>query len=163
MAGIICIRAFNHAGIGIVTSNSCSIGLEDPDLAGIKLAIAIGITADIARRNTGHIVTHRDIAQRRITDTRAVFGNPSLVVLDEPSSNLDKDGETALLSCLAELKRRKVSVVIVSHQASTLDAVDKLLILKDGAVEFFGLRNDFLAQSQKTARILRSVPTPSAI
>ena len=101
--------------------------------------------------------------RQRIGLARAVFGNPSLVVLDEPSSNLDKDGESALLNCLMELKRRKISVVVVSHQASTLDEVDKILILKDGAVDFFGSRSDFLAQAQKSARPLRSVPATSAI
>lgn len=101
--------------------------------------------------------------RQRIGLARAVFGNPSLVVLDEPSSNLDKDGEVALLACLAELRRRKTSVILVSHQVSTLDEVDKILVLKEGAVEFFGSRVDFLAQAQKPSRPLRSVPATSAI
>lgn len=101
--------------------------------------------------------------RQRIGLARAVFGNPSIVVLDEPSSNLDKDGEAALLACLSELKQRKISVVVVSHQASTLDEVDKILVLRDGAVDFFGSRAEFLAKAQKTARTLRSVPATSAV
>jgi ABC-type lipoprotein export system ATPase subunit len=70
--------------------------------------------------------------RQRIGLARAVYDNPSLVVLDEPSSNLDSDGDAALLSCIAELKKRGTTVVMISHRPNTLGAVDKLLLLREG-------------------------------
>jgi len=80
--------------------------------------------------------------RQRIALARAVYGDPSLVVLDEPSSNLDGDGDIALAHCVAELKQRGVTVMIVSHRPNTVGMADKLLVLKDGAVEMFGTRTE---------------------
>jgi ATP-binding cassette, subfamily C, bacterial len=84
--------------------------------------------------------------RQRIGLARAVYGNPSLVVLDEPSSNLDTDGDTALLSCISDLKHRGTTVVMITHRPNTLGAVDKLLVLKDGMSEMFGPRNEVVAK-----------------
>ncbi|PBC09376.1 type I secretion system permease/ATPase [Mesorhizobium sp. WSM3859] len=83
--------------------------------------------------------------RQRIALARAVFGMPNLIVLDEPSSNLDADGDRALSDCALELKRRGSTVIIVSHRPSTLANVDKILLLRDGAVEAFGMRNEIVA------------------
>jgi ATP-binding cassette subfamily C protein/ATP-binding cassette subfamily C exporter for protease/lipase/ATP-binding cassette subfamily C protein EexD len=83
--------------------------------------------------------------RQRIALARAVFGTPNLIVLDEPSSNLDADGDRALSDCAIELKRRGSTVIIVSHRPSTLANVDKILLLRDGAVEAFGMRNEIVA------------------
>ena len=89
--------------------------------------------------------------RQRIGLARAVYDNPSLVVLDEPSSNLDSDGDTALLSCIAELKKRGTTVVMISHRPNTLGAVDKLLLLRDGAVEMFGPRDEIIGRLSRPA------------
>jgi len=83
--------------------------------------------------------------RQRIALARAVFGTPNLIVLDEPSSNLDADGDRALSDCALELKRRGSTVIIVSHRPSTLANVDKIPLLRDGAVEAFGMRNEIVA------------------
>jgi ATP-binding cassette subfamily C protein/ATP-binding cassette subfamily C exporter for protease/lipase/ATP-binding cassette subfamily C protein EexD len=83
--------------------------------------------------------------RQRIALARAVFGTPNLIILDEPSSNLDADGDRALSDCALELKRRGSTVIIVSHRPSTLANVDKILLLRDGAVEAFGMRNEIVA------------------
>ncbi|MET3593140.1 PrtD family type I secretion system ABC transporter [Mesorhizobium shonense] len=83
--------------------------------------------------------------RQRIALARAVFGMPNLIVLDEPSSNLDADGDRALSECALELKRRGSTVIIVSHRPSTLANVDKILLLRDGVVEAFGMRNEIVA------------------
>src|SRR5205823_3027650 len=70
--------------------------------------------------------------RQRIGLARAIYGNPSLVVLDEPSSNLDADGDAALTDCIMQLKKRGATVVIISHRPSTIGVVDKILLLKDG-------------------------------
>lgn len=84
--------------------------------------------------------------RQRIGLARAVYGNPSLVVLDEPSSNLDSDGDVALLSCISDLKSRGSTVVMITHRPNTLGSVDKLLVLKDGMPDMFGPRNEVIAK-----------------
>jgi ATP-binding cassette subfamily C protein/ATP-binding cassette subfamily C protein EexD len=75
---------------------------------------------------------------------RALFGTPKLVVLDEPNSNLDGDSEAALQRALEGLKARGCTVVLVSHRPQLVQGVDKVLLLKDGAVEMFGPRAEVL-------------------
>ena len=84
--------------------------------------------------------------RQRIALARAVFGSPRLVVLDEPNSNLDSDGEEALVRTLARLKEDGVTVIAISHRPSLLAGMDKLLLLKDGRVELFGPRQEALAR-----------------
>ena len=84
--------------------------------------------------------------RQRIGLARAVFGNPSLVILDEPSSNLDAEGDAALTECMLRLKRSKVTIIIVSHRPATIAVVDKILLLMDGVVETYGPRAEVLAR-----------------
>src|SRR5262249_44867067 len=91
--------------------------------------------------------------RQRIGLARAVYGNPSLVVLDEPSSNLDSDGDVALLACITDLKTRGVTVIIISHRPNTLGVVDKLLVLKEGAAELFGPRNEVIGHWPRLASV----------
>jgi ATP-binding cassette, subfamily C, bacterial len=98
--------------------------------------------------------------RQRIGLARAVYGNPSLVVLDEPSSNLDSDGDTALLSCITELKKRGITVVMISHRPNTLGVADKLLVLKDGVAELFGQRDEVIARLTKSPNV-KAMPVKS--
>jgi ATP-binding cassette subfamily C protein/ATP-binding cassette subfamily C protein EexD len=82
--------------------------------------------------------------RQRIGIARALYGDPRFVVLDEPNSNLDTNGEEALVGTLVELKRRNVTVVIVAHRPSILGIIDKMLALKDGAVESYGPRAEVM-------------------
>ncbi|MCQ4160761.1 type I secretion system permease/ATPase [Roseomonas sp. GC11] len=75
---------------------------------------------------------------------RALFGAPKLVVLDEPNSNLDGDAEAALQRALDALKARGCTVVLVSHRPALVQGVDKVLLLKEGAVDMFGPRAEVL-------------------
>lgn len=82
--------------------------------------------------------------RQRIALARAVYGDPAVLVLDEPNSNLDSDGDLALTKALAELKRRRRTVVIVTHRPVDLQAVDKILIMRNGAVARFADRDEVL-------------------
>ena len=89
--------------------------------------------------------------RQRVGLARAIFGDPSFVLLDEPSSNLDTEGDQALAECVAQLKRRGTTTIIVSHRAASLATVDKILILRDGAVEVFSERAEFMRRLNRPA------------
>jgi ATP-binding cassette, subfamily C, bacterial len=82
--------------------------------------------------------------KQRIGLARAFYGNPRLVVLDEPNSNLDTPGERALARALLRAKEKKITVVAVTQRPSLLRSVDKIMILKDGAVQALGKRDDII-------------------
>lgn len=84
--------------------------------------------------------------KQRIGLARAMFGNPRLVILDEPNSNLDGDGERMLMHSIAYLKKANITTIIIAHRPSVLAGIDKILVLKAGAVEAFGPREEILAR-----------------
>jgi PrtD family type I secretion system ABC transporter len=90
---------------------------------------------------------------QRIGFARALYGDPKLVLLDEPNSNLDGPGELALLSALGQLRQDGVTLIIVAHRPSILNGVDKLLVLRaNGTQEDFGPRAEILAKMAKQAQ-----------
>ncbi len=76
--------------------------------------------------------------RQRIALARALYGDPKLVVLDEPNANLDAAGEAALLASLAQLKSRGITVIMVCHNPTFMAAMDRLLLLKNGMLDLFG-------------------------
>ncbi|WP_405030116.1 type I secretion system permease/ATPase [Neorhizobium sp. 2083] len=82
--------------------------------------------------------------KQRIALARAFFGDPRMVVLDEPNSNLDNAGDTALLQALRHAKEHKITVATITQRPSLLSSVDKVLLLANGTVALFGMRADVL-------------------
>lgn len=87
--------------------------------------------------------------RQRVGLARALYGNPKLIILDEPSSNLDEVGEQSLQKALDHLRMQKATVIVVSHKMSTLASMDKLLLIQDGKMMVFGKRRDVLAHFAK--------------
>jgi ATP-binding cassette, subfamily C, bacterial exporter for protease/lipase len=93
--------------------------------------------------------------RQRLGLARALFGDPSLIVLDEPNSNLDSEGDQALMKALVHLKERGCTVLLVTHQAAALQTADKLLVLKEGSVATFGDRDQVLKMITGEGRQIR--------
>ncbi|MHA6287686.1 type I secretion system permease/ATPase [Maricaulis sp. CAU 1757] len=90
----------------------------------------------------GHVLSGGQ--KQRIGLARAVFGSPCLVLLDEPNAHLDQVGEQALLHTIATLKARGAAIVMVAHRRSAIQNVDKILVLRDGAVEVMDTRDEVM-------------------
>ncbi len=82
--------------------------------------------------------------RQRIALARALYGSPSLLVLDEPSANLDSDGETALLAAVDAVKAQGTTIVVIAHRPNVLRHVDKILVMRNGKMQMFGPREEVL-------------------
>lgn len=88
---------------------------------------------------------------QRIALARALYREPVLLVLDEPNSNLDQEGEIALMNAILAAAARGAAVVTVAHRASILARVDRLVTIKDGAIQLDGPREEVLARMRAVA------------
>jgi len=95
--------------------------------------------------------------RQRIGLARALYGDPALIVLDEPNANLDDQGELALLQAVRELKTRGKTIFLISHRPGVVSLADRLLVLRDGQVQFQGSRDTVLAQMQAPRSAVRPV------
>jgi PrtD family type I secretion system ABC transporter len=117
--------------------------------------------------------------RQRVALARALYGNPRFLVLDEPNSNLDSEGEMALVQALTAAKERGATIVVIAHRMNVLSFVNKILVMKQGQAELFGPRGEVLARlqprpmpvaaqpqsqvpSQPQARLASAPPPPSA-
>jgi ATP-binding cassette subfamily C protein EexD len=99
--------------------------------------------------------------RQRIGLARALYGDPVVVVLDEPNSNLDEQGEVALGNAITRLKQKGVTVILITHRNNILAKVDKLLILNDGVLALYGPRDQVIAHLQQQAQqAAQSAPQP---
>jgi PrtD family type I secretion system ABC transporter len=90
--------------------------------------------------------------RQRVGLARAVFGNPFLVVLDEPNANLDAEGEVALTRAIETLRANRSIVIVVSHRPSALSALDMAMVLYDGRPIAFGRRDEVFARVASSAK-----------
>ena len=100
--------------------------------------------------------------RQRIGLARAIYGNPAIVVLDEPNSNLDDNGEVALNNTILELKAQGKTVVVISHRPNVVAVADRIVLLRDGQLQADGPRDAVLASlqaAQQTAKKAAAPPT----
>jgi ATP-binding cassette subfamily C protein len=93
----------------------------------------------------GHILSGGQ--RQRIALARAFYGDPKIVVLDEPNASLDSEGEHALIAALGQARRAGMTCVIITQRASVLSALTKMMVLREGRIEAFGPKEEIL-QSQ---------------
>lgn len=149
---------------GSVKDNIARFTNADPDLvvqaaqrAGVHemiLQLANGYDTPIGERGTVLSSGQR----QRIGLARAIYGNPRIVVLDEPNSNLDEVGEAALAQALVHLKAIGTTVLVITHRPSLLSSVDRIMVVKDGTLQLFGPREQVLAQLKRPSRPAAALP-----
>jgi ATP-binding cassette, subfamily C, bacterial EexD len=137
---------------GSISDNISRFGKLDPEkvVAAAKLA---GVHELILRQPDGYDTIIGGAGgilsggqRQRIGLARAIYGNPKLLVLDEPNSNLDEQGERELVAAIHRIKATACTVIIISHRTMVLSSVDKLLLLKEGVAAGYGPRDEVLAQ-----------------
>jgi ATP-binding cassette subfamily C exporter for protease/lipase len=97
--------------------------------------------------------------RQRVALARALYGNPVLVVLDEPNSSLDEAGDAALSQAILTMKSRGTTFVVITHRTSVLSVTDRLLVLRDGAQQLYGPTAEVL---QKLMPAATPAATPAA-
>ncbi|WP_201334431.1 MULTISPECIES: type I secretion system permease/ATPase [unclassified Nitratiruptor] len=90
--------------------------------------------------------------RQRIGLARAIFGDPKLVILDEPNSNLDDAGEKALMQALMTLKEKGTTVIFITHKIPLLNLADKIALLRDGMLAMYGPKNEVFAKLNQKGR-----------
>ena len=136
---------------GTISENICRFGDPDPEKI-VAAAQQAGVHDLILRQPDGYDTIIGGAGgvlsggqRQRIGLARAIYGNPKLLVLDEPNSNLDDQGEKELVVAIQRIKATGCTVVIISHRTMVLMCVDKILVLKDGTLVSFGPREQVLA------------------
>ena len=137
---------------GTVKENIARLGAVE-DEAVIKAARAAGCHDMILRLPAGY---ETEIGPRgaflsggqrqRIGLARALYGNPGVLVLDEPNANLDQEGEVALIEAITKAKAAGATVIVVNHRSTLLQPIDKLGVMRGGLLERFGDRDDVLRE-----------------
>jgi ATP-binding cassette subfamily C protein len=100
---------------------------------------------------------------QRLALARALFGEPKLLILDEPNSNLDHFGELALLSAIEKAKKRGAIIIMIAHRPSVMAVADKILVLEHGTVKQFGPRTDVIASFTPESRLPNGAKTQGTI
>lgn len=155
---------------GTIRENVCRMRIDLPDSVVYRAAQVAGVHELIAHLQHGYeTVLDRNGAplsggqKQRIALARAFFGDPSLVVLDEPNSNLDAIGEQALAETLLRARERRVTTVVITQRPALLKAVDRVLVLRGGRVDAYGPPGEVLRRLVKSGAGTKSDETAGGV
>ncbi len=129
------IARFGVVDAARVESAARAVGLHD-----FIMTLALGYEQPVGR--AGALLSGGQ--RQRVGLARAIYGQPVLVVLDEPNSSLDEQGDLALADAIRQLKSKGVTFVVMTHRTSVLSVTDKMLVLRDGQAQCFGPRDEVL-------------------
>ena len=145
---------------GTVAENIARMAPEPDSAAVLRAAQAAGAHDMILRLPGGYDTMIGDGGeglsigqQQRIAIARALYGDPFLVLLDEPSASLDGEGEAALQDAVKQLKLRRAIIIVVVHRRSALALCDKVLVLLNGQQRDFGPRDDVMRRMSAPAPV----------
>ncbi len=147
---------------GTIANNICRFTEPDPEkiVAAAKLA---GVHHMILQLPKGYDTVIGGVGgilsggqRQRIGLARAVYGEPKLLILDEPNSNLDDQGEKELVEALRRIKNEGCTIVVITHRTMVLQCVDHILVLKDGATVNFGPKDQVLSNLMAPAAVPKS-------
>jgi ATP-binding cassette subfamily C exporter for protease/lipase len=137
---------------GTVSDNIARFGKVDPEKV-VQAAQRAGVHDMILHMANGYDTPLGDGGaglsggqKQRLGLARAMYDDPSLIVLDEPNSNLDDVGEQALLSAITDLRQRAKTIVLITHRTSVISVTTKLLLLRDGVAQLYGPSNQVLTE-----------------
>jgi ABC-type protease/lipase transport system fused ATPase/permease subunit len=154
---------------GTVAENICRFDNGASSDAILKAARIAGVHETILRLPEGYATRIGQAGmslsagqRQRIGLARAVFGDPFLVVLDEPNANLDAEGENALSRAIEVLRRSKCIVIVISHRPSALVALDMAMVLFEGKAIAFGPREEIFARVRNAAGKMATPKAPSS-
>lgn len=142
--------ADNIARLGEVDSEKVVAAAKRANAHEMILTLAQGYDTQVGEQGARLSPGQR----QRIALARALYGNPRLVVLDEPNSNLDGAGEIALAQALSTLRSEGVTSVVVTHRPSLIAHVDKILILDAGRVQQYGPASEVMKAMQRQAQAI---------
>jgi len=153
---------------GTVAENIARLGKVD-DQAVVAAAIAAGAHQVILRLPNGYDtpIGEGGVAlsggmRQRVGLARALYGSPRLLILDEPNSNLDEDGEKALADALAAMKAAAQTVIVVTHRPQLLAHVDRILVMSFGTALAFGSRDEVIANMRGQRVVLAHERKPAS-
>jgi ATP-binding cassette subfamily C exporter for protease/lipase len=158
--------AENIARFGVIDPQALADAIELSGLQSLVDSLPEGLETDI---HEGGLILSGGQRQR-VGIARAIYGSPRLIVMDEPNSSLDAQGDAALAQTILAMRSRGAAVVVITHRKSLLKIADLMLVLKNGKPRIFGPRNKVLQEladqvkAAKAAQAARSVqPASSAV
>jgi ATP-binding cassette subfamily C protein EexD len=137
----------NIARFGIIDAEKVVEAAQAAGIHNMVLNLPEGYDSNIVGNGNSLSAGQR----QRLGLARALYGNPQVILLDEPNSNLDQAGDQALINTLASLKQQGRTVIVITHRSNVLSQADKILLLVNGEIALYGPRDQVMTSLQQSA------------